>query len=195
MAASGDAAEASSPGGVVRVQVGTDGRIVRVRLSPWVMCLSAAELANDVVCVNTLAVMRIQVVQNARTRSELAAYAAYVDRCCGIRRRQRSAARMPVVDATSPPCKCQGHEKVAARVSARVRRIEQLLADVPATTGQVGDRGDVEVLIDAAGRLLSLWLSPRCMNLVSAAELEDVVNRALVGIKVPAHAGRLARSA
>ena len=50
MAASGDAAEASSPGGVVRVQAGTDGRTMRVRLSPWVMCLSAAEPANDVVC-------------------------------------------------------------------------------------------------------------------------------------------------
>lgn len=195
MAVSGDAAEASSPGGVVRVQVGTDGRTVRVRLSPWVMCLSAAELANDVVCVNTLAAMRIQVAQNTRTRAELAAYVAFADRCCGVRRRQRSAARMPAVDVTATLDTGQDHKRVAAHAVARLKRIEQLLADVPATTDQVGGRGDVVVSVDAAGRLLGLWLSPCCMNLASAAELEDLINRVLVDIKSPGYAGRLTRSA
>jgi len=195
MAASDDAAEASSPGGVVRVQVGADGRTVRVWLSPWAMCLSAAELANDVVCVNTLAAMRIQVAQNTRARAELAAYAAFADRCCGVRRRQGSATRMPVVDATATLCRGQGHKRVAARVMARLKGIEELLADSPATIDRVGDRGDVVLSVDAAGRLLGLWLSPRCMNLASADELEDVINRVLVDIKSPDYAGRVTRSA
>jgi hypothetical protein len=159
------------------------------------MCLSAAELANDVVCVNTLAAMRIQVAQNMRTRAELAAYVAFADRCCGIRRRQRSAAITPVVDAMVTPYAVQDHQRAAELVMARLKRIEQLLADVPGTTERVGGRGDVVVSVDAAGRLLGLWLSPCCMNLASAAELEDLINRVLVDIKTPGDAGRLTRSA
>jgi len=195
MAALGDTAEASSPGGVVRVRVGADGRTVRVRLSPWVMRLSAAELANDVVCVNTLAAMRMQVAQNMRTRAELAAYAAFADRCCGTRRRQRSAAITPVVDAMVTPYAVQDHQRAAELVMARLKRIEALLADAPGTSERVGGRGDAVASVDAAGRLLGLWLSPRCMNLASAAELEDVINRVLVDIKSPGDAGRLTRSA
>lgn len=194
MAASGETAEASSPGGVVRVQVGTDGRTMRVRLSPWAMRLTAAELANDVVCVNTLATMRIQVTQNARIPAELAAYATYVERCCGTRRGQPSVPRMPVVDSTATPYAGQDHKRGDTRAITRLKRIKQLLADVPALTESVAD-DDVVVSVDAAGRLLSLWLSPRCMNLASAAELEGLINRVLVDIKSSGHAGQLTRSA
>lgn len=195
MAVSDDAAEASSPGGVVRVQVGTDGRTMRVRLSPWVMRLSAAELANDVVCVNTLAALRLQVTQNARTPAELAAYATYVDRCCGIRRGQSSTARMPAADAMATPHKCQDHKRVAADVMGRLKRIEALLSYASATTEKFAGRSDLVVSVDTAGRLTRLWLSRRCMHLASAAELEDVINRALADIEAPDYARRLTRSA
>jgi hypothetical protein len=195
MAASGDTAEASSPGGVVRVQVGTDGRTMRIRLSPRAMCLSAAELANDVVCVNTLAAMRLQVTQHARTPAEFAAYATYVDRCCGIRRGQRPVARTPAADAMVTPYVVQDHQRAAALVVGRLKRIEALLADALGITERVGGRGDVVVSVDAAGRLLGLWLSTRCMDLASAAELEDVINRALIDIASPGDSGRLTRSA
>lgn len=195
MAVLDDTAEASSPGGVVRVQVGTDGRTMRVRLSPWVMRLSAAELANDVVCVNTLAALRLQVAQNVRSRAELAAYATYVDRCCGIRRWQRSVARMPAAVAKATPRKCQDHERVAADVMKRVKRIEELLSCASATTKKCAGRSDLVVSVDSVGRLTALWLSRRCMQLASAAELEDVINRALADIESPDHAGRLTRSA
>jgi hypothetical protein len=78
---------------------------------------------------------------------------------------------------------------------ARVKRIEALLAYASATTEKVAGRSDLAVSVDTAGRLTGLWLSPRCMNLASAYELEDVINRVLVDIKSPEYAGRLTRSA
>lgn len=46
---------AVSPGGLVRVRVGRDGRTVEIGLSAGAMVLSAAELAADIVCVSVLA--------------------------------------------------------------------------------------------------------------------------------------------
>jgi hypothetical protein len=177
MAAAGRFVEAASPGGVVRVRVGCDGRTASVGLSQAAMCLSSADLANDVVCVNVLATMMFQVSQNVRAQHELARYARFVATCCGTQRRQRQTG---MASTAEDPSQASGEEydTLTGQVLARVNRIEALLACAPANVEWVGGQ-DVVVSVDPAGRLAGLWLSPRCTTRYSAVELEDLLNGVL----------------
>ena len=177
MVAAGGVVEAASPGGVVRVRVGCDGRTASVGLSPAAMRLSSAELANDVVCVNVLAAMMFQVSQNLRAQHELALYARFVATYCGSRRRQRQAG---MASAAEDALQSSGEEcdRLTGQVLARVKRVEALLAGAPANVEWVGGE-DVVVSVDSTGRLAGLWLSPRCTTRYSTVELEDLLNGVL----------------
>ena len=192
--ATASGAEAASPGGVVRVRVGADGRTERVRLSPWVMQLSAAELANDIVCVNVLAAMMFQVSQDRRPQHQLSVYADFVTRFCGSRRRQNRTGRVPLIPALTQRLS-DDHDSLSRQLLARVKRIEDLLAGAPANVEFVGGQGDVVVSVDPAGQLANLWLSPRCMNLYRAADLEGLLNHVLATASVSDGANRLSMSA
>jgi hypothetical protein len=177
MVAAGGVVEAASPGGVVRVRVGCDGRTASVGLSPAAMRLSSAELANDVVCVNVLATMMFQVSQNLRAQRELALYARFVSTYCGSRRRQRQADMASAAeDALQSPG--EEYDRLTGQVRARVKHIETLLAGAPANVEWVGGE-DVVVSVESTGRLAGLWLSPRCTTRYSAVELEDLLNGVL----------------
>ena len=177
MAAAGGVAEAASPGGVVRVRVGCDGRTASVGLSSAAMCLSSAELANDVVCVNVLATMMFQVSQNVRAQHELAVYARFVATCCGSRRRQRQAGMASTARDALQPSGGE-YDRLTGQVLTRVKRIEALLAGAPANVEWVGGE-DVVVSVDPTGRLAGLWLSPRCTTHYNAVELEELLNSVL----------------
>lgn len=63
--ATGHAVEAASRSGAIRVALTSEGAWAGVRLTPAVMALSAAELAGQIVQLNTLAYMRFQLKQQA----------------------------------------------------------------------------------------------------------------------------------
>jgi hypothetical protein len=180
--------EAMSPGGLVRVRVGSDGRTLWVGLLPAAMRLSAAELANNIVYVNALAYMMLQVSQKLRTQDDLAVYARFVATRCRAGRRQRPACVVSgVEDALQPPG--QGYDGLCRQVLARVKRIEALLAGAPANVEWIGGEDDVMVAADPAGRLAGLWLSPRCTTHYSAVELEGLLNCVLAAAGATAHPG------
>ena len=181
MATADGVVEAMSPGGVVRVRVGSDGRALRVGLSSVAMRLSAADLACDIVCVNVLASMTSQVSQNLRTQDELAVYARFVATCCGSRRPQRLAGVAPAADDALQDSG-EEHDGLNRQVLARVKRIEALLAGAPSNAEWIGGENDVVVTADPAGRLAGLWLSPRCTTRYSAVELEDLLNGVLAAV-------------
>lgn len=184
---------AVSPGGLVRVRVGRDGRTVEIGLSAGAMVLSAAELAADIVCVSVLAYMRFELAQNLRARDEVAAYARFVATCCGRHRRGTGpvAAREESRDAARPAAVApQERGVLAGRVLARVKRIEALLAAVPVSGESARDAGEVVVSVDSAGRLVGVSLPPECTVRYRAAELEEVLNRTLGAVSTPAAVSR-----
>lgn len=63
--ATGDGFEAVSRSGAIRVSLTRQGAWAGVRLTPAAMALSAAELAGQIVQLNTLAYMRFQLRQQA----------------------------------------------------------------------------------------------------------------------------------
>lgn len=157
------------------------------------MVLSAAELAADIVCVSVLAYMRFELAQNLRARDEVAAYARFVATCCGRNRRGTGpvAAREESRDAARPAAVApQERGVLAGRVLARVKRIEALLAAVPVSGESARDAGEVVVSVDSAGRLVGVSLPPECTVRYRAAELEEVLNRALGAVSTPAAVSR-----
>lgn len=180
--------EAMSPDGAVRVRVGSDGRTLWVGLSPAAMRHSAAELASGIVCVNVLAYLMFQVSEERRTQDELAVYARFVTTRCRAGRRQSPAGfASGVVAASQPPG--EDYDELGRRVRARVKGIEALLADAPASVEWIGGERDVVVTADLYGRLSSLWLSPRCTTHYSADELEGLLNRVLASVGATRHPG------
>jgi hypothetical protein len=177
MATGAGITEAMSPGGAVRVRVGSDGRTLWVGLSPAAMHLSSAELANDVVCLNVLASMMFQVSQNLRAQHELAVYARFVATCCGSRRRQRQAGMASTAE-DALQSSGEEYDRSTGQVLTRVKRIQALLAGAPVNVEWVGGE-DVVMSVDPTGRLAGLWLSPRCTTHYNAVELEELLNSVL----------------
>jgi len=180
--------EAMSPDGAVRVRVGSDGRTLWVGLSAAAMRLSAAELASSIVCVNVLACLVFQSYAELRTPDELAVFARFVAGRCRAGRRQGPADSVSEVKAASQPPD-QDRDKLDQRVRARVKGIEALLTDAPASVEWIGGERDVVVTADLYGRLSSLWLSPRCTTHYSADELEGLLNRVLASVGATRHPG------
>jgi hypothetical protein len=177
MTTAGGVTEAMSPGGAVRVRVGSDGRTLWVGLSPAAMRLPAADLASDIVRVNVLASMMFQASQNLRAQHELAVYARFVATCCGSRRRQRQAGMASTAE-DALQSSGEEYDRLTGQVLTRVKRIQALLAGAPANVEWVGGE-DVVVSVDPTGRLAGLWLSPRCTTHYNAVELAELLNSVL----------------
>ncbi|WP_142279498.1 hypothetical protein [Mycobacterium arosiense] len=171
--------EAVSPGGIVRVRVGRDGRTLGVRLSIGAMSLSAAELAADILCLNVLGYMRVELAQEVRARHEVVAYARFVAAHCGRRRPGAVPVAAKEVRGAALQAAAREHDGLARRVLDRMKRIEALLAAAPVNLQSASDEGDVVVSVDSAGRLVGLSLAPGCTSRHTAAELEELLNSAL----------------